>query len=293
LAVPLIVNDKPFGVLNAEHPAANAFDVYTRRLLDLFASQAAVLINERILLETAYEKEKNAMVELRSADMTRMTAHHIKNYLGSAITYLADATALVDVPQPVNEKLGRVDANMRRCIAITQELFKPYSSEKRSEVDIHYLVKDAISRVDCGDDIDVSTHGFASLPRAWLAPGHAIDYFHEILKNAVRACTESLDIGKITRGAITVTGELNTQGQIVLSFTNNGPPIPEDRRGKIFEQFSGYSGKARDGEHYGLGLWGAKTFFQRQDGDVFLRESDDNETAFVVVIPSVHPGGAN
>jgi signal transduction histidine kinase len=125
------------------------------------------------------------------------------------------------------------------------------------------------------------------LPDIWIEANNAVDYFHELLTNATKAIREALSRGEIIdEGRIEVLGRPAGTDRIELLFTNNGPPIPPDRYERIFEQFSGYSTE-QESNSFGLGLWGARTFFRRQGGDVLLTESSEDRTTFTVRLPTV------
>jgi hypothetical protein len=77
-----------------------------------------------------------------------------------------------------------------------------------------------------------------------------------------------------------VDGRVNANGDVELLLATMAPRIPRNQWERIFEKFT----TAEHGEtqkNFGLGLWGLKTFFRRQGGDVFIAASDDEKTTFV------------
>jgi K+-sensing histidine kinase KdpD len=70
-----------------------------------------------------------------------------------------------------------------------------------------------------------------------------------------------------------VDGRVNVAGAVELLLHQQWPPYPANQWERIFEKFT----TAEHGEtqkNFGLGLWGLKTFFKRQGGDVFIAASD-------------------
>ena len=285
LAVPFMVNNEPLGVLNAEHSRVNAFDINKRRLFELFAAQASVLIKERMQLEDAQNRRVQSEVEANSAKMTQIMSHNMKNYLGGARSDMDEIINQIDLTDEQQRVMGRVDASMQRCIDITMGMFKPYRPGKLVDQNPLLLVANAVDLVGQPSDISIENRVPKDLPKIRIEANNAVDFFHEILTNAIKAVKQHICEGKIDRGLIIIDGKMGEIGYVKLFFTNNGPAIPETQREKIFERFSGEPDES-DSESLGLGLWGARTFFQRLGGNVELVESNQLNTTFVVLIPS-------
>jgi len=72
-------------------------------------------------------------------------------------------------------------------------------------------------------------------------------------------------------GAVTVEVSLPTDGIISFSVQDNGPGIPEQEQGLIFERF--YRGKGSGGDGSGLGLSIARSVARAHGGEVRLRSA--------------------
>jgi signal transduction histidine kinase len=287
LTIPLLVNGDILGVLNAEHSQVDAFDIHDRHLFAFLASTMAILIRERVRLEEAVQRQVKAELDAGVAVVTQSIAHSIKNYLGSARIQLDNVVRQTELSPEQCEELKRVDANIKRCVVITDYFFKPYHPAPKVEVSIELLVKDALDLFGELSDITILVSVPDGLPKVYIEANSAVDYFHELLTNAVRVVREQLRDGQIDEGRVEILGRLDDEGHVELLFTNNGPPIAKDQWENIFYQFSGPSREQRASGGLGLGLWGARTFFRRQGGDVFVLESDEAYTTFVVKLPTV------
>jgi signal transduction histidine kinase len=286
MAVPLVVNDVPLGVLNAEHSRQGAFDLYKRRLFELFASQAAVLINERIKLEEAHHQKLQTELDANAAQMTRHMTHRMKNYLGSARLSLRKVTDKASLSAEHRQELKEADSRMVRCAVIVAELFKPYRRARKIKVTVESLICGATDRLVKLPGTEISILLPDALPTVKVEVNAAIDYFYELLTNATRFAQARLKEGGISKGEIQITGRVQDEKWVEVLFTNNGPPIPKKRWQVIFQQFSGFPDEDENPEHFGLGLWGARTFFRRQGGTVRVLESAEDHTTFVVRLPA-------
>ena len=114
----------------------------------------------------------------------------------------------------------------------------------------------------------------ASIPPADL---HRV--LRNLLDNALRhaATAVRIDVGD------------DEPGLVVLTVANDGAPIPDDERERIFEPFVRLDeARSRDDGGTGLGLTIVRGLVERAGGSVSAR-SRDGETAFVVRLPADAP----
>jgi GAF domain-containing protein len=282
LAVPLMENNRVFGVLNVEHVNPGAFDVYKRRLCELFAEHASPLIHERMELEAAHQAEKDAL----SVEMMQDTAHHIKNFLGSARVHLNHVRLASQLPPPLMDKVEQVDKNLLRSVEIAEALFKPYRPGQKGEHAVGLLLQEAISMLGRPTNMKIDLTVQNKLPKVWIEAKNTVDFFHEILTNGVKYVQKRFAKSDGDQGYIKVTGRRSRDGKVEILFTNNGISIPEANWKNTFKKFwRDPSQQDGDSNSFGLGLWGAYTFFQRQGGEIYILESNDDRTTFVVRLP--------
>ncbi len=294
IAAPLRLGDEYVGVLYVNYLTPR--NLKEKELLfTVIANQVAIAVNLgrlhtthhqlKMQLDEAYQKRIKAELDATTAKMAQLMAHHIKNYLGSARLQLDNVTQRAALSREQREELERVDANMKRCIGIAPNLFKPYRPAPVVEASPSLLIKNALDLLGEPSDITITVSVPNALPKIKIEANNAVDFFHELLTNAARVVRERLQEGQIEEGHIEILGRLDDEGRVELLFTNNGLPLAKDRWERIFEQFSGFSREERSRESLGLGLWGARTFFRRQSGDIFVLESNEAHTTFVVKLP--------
>ncbi len=72
---------------------------------------------------------------------------------------------------------------------------------------------------------------------------------------------------------------------VVLSVTNDGAPIPEDKQNQLFERFYRMDeARTGDGDHYGLGLAIARAVVTAHDGSISLR-CENGKIEFRALLP--------
>lgn len=114
---------------------------------------------------------------------------------------------------------------------------------------------------------------------ASIAPADLYRVLRNLLDNALRhaATRVRVDIGD------------DEPGLVVLTVTNDGAPIPDDDRERIFEPFVRLDeARSRDDGGTGLGLAIVRGLVERAGGTVTAC-SRDGETAFVVRLPAAEP----
>ena len=77
-----------------------------------------------------------------------------------------------------------------------------------------------------------------------------------------------------------------TQDKVLLSVTNTGEPIPEEKISHIFDRFyRADESRARKKDGYGLGLAIAKTIVDAHHGKIVVKSSEDEGTTFTIAFP--------
>ena len=80
-----------------------------------------------------------------------------------------------------------------------------------------------------------------------------------------------------------------SNGQVLIDVQNQGPPIPESQRHRIFEPLARGSklrgAPDRGGRHLGLGLYIACEIAKAHGGTIKLTSSEQSGTTFTVHLP--------
>ncbi len=289
LSVPLKRNQKTIGVIQILNRIdARPFTHDDLNLMMLITPWVAQALENASLYEQAlqdikdaHQKRLDSELDARAASTTRIMAHHIKNDLGSArmwLNYIAESVTMLPEQQ---EMINKVDASMKRSIAITRALFNPYRRGELVAISPKKLIEEAINRIKTNPKIQV-VNNVSELPLVEVEKNYAIDFFLELLNNAAKAIERRLKIGDIQIGYIRLTSQVKND-MIELRISNNGPSIPKEKWEIIFDQFTDPA-ENNERSSFGLGLWGARTFFRRQRGNIVVEQSNSQETTFMVTM---------
>jgi PAS domain S-box-containing protein len=140
-------------------------------------------------------------------------------------------------------------------------------------------VEDAVTAVrlqiaETYDDIGWETTIAPGL-RPKIAQGALGLILLNLVSNAVKHATPNTDVRVVAR---------NDEGQVAISVTNNGEPIPLEQRERIFAPFVQSDGAARTAEGIGLGLHIVHKLVVAYGGTVTV-DSGEHEVTFTIRLP--------
>jgi signal transduction histidine kinase len=247
-------------------------------LLALLAAYIVYLNDRTRELQLKLEGEKRlAYVGTIAAGM----AHEIRNPLSSVkmnIQMIEDKLADCDKEQSgyLVNKVGRIHretARLEEAVNNFLAFARPKPLDRRS-VNLTDAVEHVVEFLEPActqDDIRVVRDYARDLPQAYIDPEQIGQAVENLMRNAYQA------IG--TGGAVEVyTGRRGNYLEIRVS--DDGPGIPADARGKVFEIF--YTTK--DGGT-GLGLTIVKQIAEAHGGAVSFETIDEKGTMFTIRLP--------
>ena len=286
LAVPLIFKGNTIGVFETINKQGNAN--YTEediRILEVIASQAAVVIRNRRLLEDSQSSYEKVMdLERLKSDFIAIASHELRTPLGLVLghaNYLQenardDQKEQLDLIvhnalklQEINDQLSNID-----------DIERGLSSYQRSKVAILPLVQNV---VDTFQKEILEKKIMLSIEishRNLMVEG---DYrkiaivLRNLLKNAVIFTNEG--------GKIQVRAE-QVPGYVQLSVIDNGIGIPTDEQDKIFERFYQVE-KHLTRRHggMGLGLSIAADIVKMHGGCIWVESKEGKGSKFSFLLP--------
>lgn len=90
---------------------------------------------------------------------------------------------------------------------------------------------------------------------------------------------------KYAESYIEINAELGDDS-VIMTFRNDGPPIPADKRNDIFKPFVQYGNDRQpSSQSFGIGLFLARTFAEMHEGRLLIDETDHTATSFVLTLP--------
>ncbi len=287
LAVPLIKNNTTVGVVQLLNRIDGSdFTQKNQTLLANIAPWLVLALDNAGLYQDSQELYQRSEQAIK---MARATTHSLKNHLGSSRVYVKQLREQ-DIPFAERvQKLDKIENNLKRSVTITSNLIRPYMREEKVLIAPQELIADALSLLQVPMDIQISTFDLEELPFVFIEAENAVDYFHELLTNAVKAIQHKKQmVGHDIPSLIEIRGQLIQGTAVQLQFSNSGQMIPKSKWESIFEEYtSSMSSRSLQTQNFGLGLWGTRTFFQRQNGKVYVLDSNDERTTFVVTLPGI------
>lgn len=237
--------------------------------------------------QTALRNERMAQDEAqRKNDLIVYLAHDIKTPLTSVIGYLSMLDEARDMPQQQRAKYTSLTLDKAyRLDQLVDEFFEitrfnlAHISVNKAKINLSLMLRQMADEfypmlepqhktavVQASDDLTL-----------WGDADKLSRVFNNILKNAIAYSYEKC--------AIEISA-MQLDNNAVITFTNQGDPIPKEKLDKIFEKFfrldsarSSHTGGA------GLGLAIAKEIVVAHGGTI-TANSDAQKTTFTVVLPN-------
>lgn len=246
---------------------------------------ASAITNAELYAQVVSEKEKTGR-------LANGTAHIIKGLLGSADMSLYDAQRIIQEPPKMLFFLNKASVKINESMNFAEALCRPYQPDTYTlgKINLYLLLNQSIALLNIPSNISINNLIPKYLPDIIIDTHYAKAHFYEILVNAIDAIQENDE--KPQENYIKLEAELLPHNQIQVLITNSGSQIEKELWEKIFEEFFTRSvqknknqNTLRQAKNFGLGLSGAKTFFQRYKGDVYVKSSENLLTTFAVIIP--------
>lgn len=295
IAVPLIVEDKVLGVLNAESKRAKAFDANDAVLLQILASHTATAIanlkaQEQIRSHAGQleAKVKQKTSELMAAqdslvkaqrfaaigELAGMVGHDLRNPLTSiaGATYYLRKKYGPEIDAKGNGMFEIIEKDIQYSNKIINDLLD-YSRDIKLELvetDPKSILREALSTVNVPLNIEVADRT-KRRPRLKVDPTKIQRVFANIIKNAIDAMPSG--------GQLTVSS-VRKGKEVVVSVSDTGVGIPKEALGKLWTPL--FTTKAKG---MGFGLSICKRIVDAHRGSILVESSVGKGTKFSVSLP--------
>jgi signal transduction histidine kinase/CheY-like chemotaxis protein len=284
LIVPIIVEDKVWGLINLDGLVPDAFDDSTLTTVALFTELAAFAIKLRIDLTEQERLQRHLIQSEKLASLGETIAgiaHEINNPLTSILTN-AQLLALRRGGPADDASINAIVQESKRTADLVKNLlaFSRKDSKKREVVGVNELVKQAVNLKSYQLKVNnirlISEPAEVSYP-VLVTPQQMQQALLNLLNNAEQA------LAKMDRpGEIKI--EVGRNGErAIITVSDNGPGIPAHVMPFIFDPF--FTTKTL-GEGTGLGLSIAHTLIENHGGTISAR-SEPGETVFTIELPIV------
>ncbi len=249
--------------------------------------ELAFMENKLNQIKNNLEKQKKAALEAeqRKNDLVVYLAHDIKTPLTSVIGYLSLLDEAPDMPP--EQKAKYVGITLEKAYRLEQ-LINEFFEITRFNLQTIVLNKEKINLLFMlqqmadefyptltpqGKEVSVNVPDSLSL---WGDADKLARVFNNILKNAIAYSYEN--------SVIEITAK-QQDNNLVITFTNQGNPIPPGKLETIFEKFYRLdNSRSTNTGGAGLGLAIAQEIVVAHDGSISV-ESNTENTSFTVKLP--------
>jgi signal transduction histidine kinase len=296
LAIPLVGSRGAFGAIAVRRHTARAFETDQITLLQQFAEQAAMAIENSRLFNQLQVKTRDLEVASRhKSEFLANMSHELRTPLNAIIGY---AELLQEECEDLGQQeflpdLGRIHSAGQHLLTLISGILDLSKVEAGrmtmflEDFDIGPLVLDvdAIIRplvekngnvfvIDCPEDIG-SMHADLVKVRQVL---------FNLLSNAA----------KFTEGGSVVltVRQLDGEGRVTFAIRDTGIGMTEEQQGRLFEAFSQATTEtSRKYGGTGLGLALSREFCRMMKGDISVESVVGAGSTFTVVLPAVANDG--
>jgi PAS domain S-box-containing protein len=287
LAVPVVIGERVFGVINVEHPAYAAFDQEDLEALEHLAAQAAVAIQNARQYEELGQIQGLVGARTALAWMGMASSNWRHTIDGHAISIREQAQHLrsdLDLGLPVNDRLDTIRQLAGKILE--KPITPPLSNEEGVEsVPIGDLVQERLAQLwhykpyDAAEfeiNLDLEDCATVRTSPEWLR--QALD---ALIDNAVEAMITSE-----TKQVLVTIGQ-KREG-VEISIADTGVGIPEDVQPKLMQE---PIKKVKGVKGQGMGLLMAQTIVQAYGGEIYLKRTGPAGTTMAIWLPLEMNGG--
>jgi GAF domain-containing protein/anti-sigma regulatory factor (Ser/Thr protein kinase) len=288
LCVPLKVEGQVIGVIEVlNRMGGQQFNFYHQVLLTELTKWAAIALHNARLFDErvqAYqrlttEQQRRITAETRGAMAAIILdmAHTMNNIIGAIRVWAlqlentARSTPQVSLAK-FQEELRRIRYNAEEAIKLISAITDPLEEPVLAPTDVHQCLAAAIQSCWWTERVRLREEYGQDVPLVRANAKRLEAVFHNLLTNAIQVLSER-------GGTIHLSTRRTTAGQVEISVADNGPGIPPELQGYVFNP--GVSGKEGG---LGLGLWLAETFVHQFDGQIEFTTSATKGTTFVVTL---------
>ena len=223
----------------------------------------------------------------REVDTTRhiffaVLGHDLRSPLSAIIHSAQFLLETASLTEPQRQIVAGMETSGHRMVQLVRDLLDlaltslgtgiPLSC---TEMDMGALVREVVAEKSAGNPhtrIEIETSG--SLCGFW-DKARIVEALSNLVGNAMEHGLKDAPIRLAARG--------QERSVVTVSVTNEGPPIPRDQIGGLFNAMK--SLKGHDRRHLGLGLYIVDKIVKAHGGNVDVHSSEAEGTTFVVSLP--------
>ena len=288
LAVPLLHQDEVVGALVVRRTRAGAFASETIELLQSFASQSAIAVqNARLFDEIARKSRELEIASQHKSQFVANMSHELRTPLAAILGYseLMQEGFYEPLGQKSLDALTRIRSNGKHLLGLINtvlDIAKIESGQFTLNM-AEYAIESVVETVRSATESLAQSKKL--ILKAEVAKSLPVGLGDEqrltqVLLNLVGNAIKFTDKGEVRVAAKMVNGHF------AVSVTDTGPGIPQEHQGRIFEHFHQVDSsltKAKGGT--GLGLAIAKEIVEMHGGRIWVQSTLGKGSTFQLELP--------
>ena len=288
MIVPLLGADRVVGALVVRRKAAGEFPEKTVDLLQTFAAQSVLAIqNARLFREIEVKSHQLEVASQHKSQFLANMSHELRTPLNAILGYteLVLDSVYGDMPERVHDVLERVHSNGKHLLGLINDvldLSKIEAGQLVLTLD-DYSIKDVVHSVFTVVEALATEKSLAlkvEMPKD-LPTAHGDERrLTQVLLNLVGNAIKFTDSGEVVIEAAA------SNGAYTLSVRDTGPGIDPADQAKIFEEFQqadSSSTKTKGGT--GLGLSIARRIVAMHGGRIWVESAPGRGSTFFMNVP--------
>jgi len=297
LATPLLCEGNPIGLIMIRRMEVRPFSERQIALLETFADQAVIAIeNVRLFQEIQEKNQQLEVANVKLTELDRLKSDFISNVsheLRTPLTAIKGAVDLVlrEVAGPLTDKqmhyLTRVKSNTQRLASLINDLLDLSKIESgrievnSSRISLGGLVHEVLETLR-----PVAVEKVITLDASILEPSILVwadrDKVNQVLMNLIDNAIKFTP----ARGTVAVSVEKNDREKVRVSVSDSGPGIPPQEKEKIFDKFYQITqvGETKP-RGTGLGLAICKALVELHGGQIWVETAENCGSTFCFTLP--------
>ena len=217
-------------------------------------------------------------------ELRRKVAAAVSHDMRTPISVIVNAAQIISMtPDPAVARgmASKIEANARRLETMMEELLDALTYQGGAKMPLHLTRFDILNLVtevrdqyaDNGEQVATFEASCDSVIGFWCRASmrRALE---NLINNAI----------KYGNGGLVKIQARETRGRLMLTVHNEGNPIPEEQRNRIFEYLR-REGGAPDAAGWGIGLPFVKAIAESHGGSVTVDSSPETGTTFLIDVP--------